>query len=150
MNGLRIKRPDAKNALSIVAAAERQLNFTLTLPLTDESAFNIIRNVYECFRMLGDALLVSQGIVSQDHVEQIRALEKVHVKTTRPVGIVDNLRKLRHNINYYGYNPSKAEAMDAISFAQACFWPIIGAIKKELKFSPYPAATGADKNLSLL
>jgi len=129
----RIKRPDTKNALSIVDAAERELNYTLRLPVNEESAFNIIRNIYECFRMLGDARLVSSGITSQDHVEQIKELEKIQVKTDRPIKLINALRRIRHNINYYGYIPSKAEAEDAISIAKACFSPILESIRKEMR-----------------
>lgn len=130
----RVKRPDNKNALSIINAAERELKFTLNLPLNDESTFNIIRNIYECFRMLGDAILVSKGIVSQDHIEQIRALETISVKTERPIRLVDTLRRLRHNINYYGYIPSQLEAEDAISIAKVCFFPLLEAIRNKLNF----------------
>ena len=129
----RIKRPDTKNALSIVNAAERELNYTLKLPVNEESAFNVIRNIYECFRMLGDARLVSSGITSQDHVEQIKELEKIQVKTDRPIKLINALRRIRHNINYYGYIPSKAEAEDAISIAKACFSPILESIREEMK-----------------
>lgn len=130
---MRFKHPDKKNALSIVEASEREMKFTLKLSITDESAFNIIRNIYECFRMLGDAILISKGIVSQEHVEQIKELEKINVKTGRPIQLINSLRKLRHNINYYGYIPSKAEAEDAVSIVNACFYPLLESIKKELK-----------------
>ncbi len=129
----RIKHYDKKNALSIINAAEREMQFTLKQIITDESAFNIIRNIYESFRMLGDALLVSKGIVSQDHIEQIKELEKVTVKTDRPIKLIDSLRKLRHSINYYGYIPTKAEAEDAVSIAYACFNPLLKEIRKELE-----------------
>ena len=128
----RIKHHDKKNALSITRAAEREMQFTLKQTVTEESAFNIIRNIYECFRMLGDAWLVSKGVVSQDHVEQIKELEKIPVKTRRPIKLIDSLRKLRHNINYYGYIPTKAEAEDAVSIAHACFYSLLKEIKKEL------------------
>ena len=129
----RIKRPDTKNALSIVNAAERELNYTLKLPVNEESAFNVIRNIYECFRMLGAARLVSKGINSQDHIEQIKELETIQVKTDRPIKLINALRRIRHNINYYGYIPSKAEAEDAISIAKACFSPILESIRKEMR-----------------
>ena len=129
----RIKHPDKKNAISIINAAERELIYTLKLPVTEESAFNIIRNIYECFRMLGDARLVSKGLISLDHVEQIRELETIQVKTDRPIKLIDTLRKIRHNINYYGYIPSKVEAEDAVSIAKACFYQLLEAIKKELR-----------------
>lgn len=129
----RIKHPDKKNALSIAQATEREMYFTLKQAVTEESSFNIIRNIYECFRMLGDARLVSQGIKSQEHREQIRVLETMQVETKRPIKLIDTLRKLRHNINYYGYVPTKAEAEDAISIAHACFFPLLKEIKKELE-----------------
>jgi len=129
----RTKHHDKKNALSIINAAEREMKFTLKQEVTEESAFNVIRNIYECFRMLGDALLVSKGVVSQDHVEQIKELEKINVKTDRPLRLIDVLRRLRHNINYYGYIPSRAEADDAVSIAHACFNPLINEIKRRLE-----------------
>lgn len=132
MNNLRVKHHDKKNALSIINSAEREMQFTLKQVVTEESAFNIIRNIYECLRMLGDARLISKGIVSKDHIEQIKELENIQVKTDRPIKLIDSLRKLRHNINYYGYNPTKAEAEDATSIAHACFYPLLNIIKKEL------------------
>jgi uncharacterized protein (UPF0332 family) len=129
----RIKRPDKKNALSIINAAQRELHYSLRLKINEESAFNIIRNIYECFRMLGDALLISKGIVSKDHIEQVKELQTVQVKTKRPIRLIDSLRRIRHNINYYGYIPSKAEAEDAVSIAKACFYPLLKAIKDELQ-----------------
>ena len=128
----RIKHSDKKNALSIVNAAEREMKFTLSQPVTEESAFSIIRNIYESFRMLGDAKLVSRGIVSKEHTEQIRELEKIPVATLRPIKLIDILRKLRHNINYYGYIPTKAEAEDAVSVAKGCFYQLLKEIKKGL------------------
>lgn len=129
----RVKHHDPKNALSILTAAEREMQFTLKQPVTEESAFNITRNVYECFRMLGDARLVSRGLVSVDHVEQIRELETIQVTTERPIRLIGALRRLRHNINYYGYIPTKAEADDAVSIARACFYPLLHEIKKEIE-----------------
>ena len=77
----RQKHPDKKNAASIIEASARQMRYTLTLESNDISAFNIIRNVYECFRMLGDALLVTQGIESEDHLAPIHELMKLKVDT---------------------------------------------------------------------
>ncbi|MEK6844426.1 MAG: hypothetical protein AABX83_03300 [Nanoarchaeota archaeon] len=128
----RIKHEDKKNALSIINAAEREMQFTLKQIVTEESAFNIIRNIYESFRMLGDAQLISKGIVSKEHTTQIKELEKIKVETERPIRLIDTLRKLRHNINYYGYIPTKAEAEDAVSIAKACFNPLLKEIKKNL------------------
>jgi hypothetical protein len=130
---MRYKRPDRKNAQSIVLAAERDMNYTMTLQVTQASAATIIRNIYECFRMLGDALLVMRGTVSQDHITQIHTLMALNVNARRPLGAIDNLRLLRHNINYNGYAPNLAEAKDAIDLAKACFKPLHAAVLKEIE-----------------
>lgn len=129
---IRIKHQDKKNALSILQAAEREMKYTLSLKVTEESAFSIIRNIYECFRMLGDASLVSKGFSSQDHIEPINELLKIPVVTKRPIILIEMLRKLRHNINYYGYTPSKIEAEDAISIAETCFYPLLDFIRNNI------------------
>lgn len=133
---MRKKHFDSKNALSILEASEKQMKYTLSLEASDESAFNIIRNIYECFRMVGDAILVAKGRSSEDHVEQIKVVEQLKVSTERPLNLIDNLRRMRHNINYYGYSPKKIEADDVILFAKLCFAPVLKVAKIEIGKSP--------------
>ena len=129
---IRHKRPDRKNALSIIEAARREMKFTLSMSVNDESGSTIIRNIYECFRMLGDALLVAKGIKSEDHVAPIRELLKIRVNTKRSIYLIVNLRILRHNINYYGYKPKLIDVEDALSIARSCFEPLLEAIEKRI------------------
>mgnify|MGYP001615661326 CR=1 FL=1 len=133
----RQKHPDKKNALSILDASMRQMKYTLTLKPTDDSAFNIVRNVYECFRMLGDALLLAKGIESVDHMTPINEIIGLNVKTLRSLALIDSFRKMRHSINYYGYNPKKEEAEDALSLAKTCFEPLLNAVKSIVEKSQH-------------
>ena len=133
---MRIKRPDKKNALSIVQAAERDMEFTMTLPLTDAASATIVRNIYESFRMLGDALLVLKGISSTDHAGPIKELLTLRIRTTRSIYALDNLRQLRHNINYSGYKPTSQEVENALSLSRDLFRPLVDEIKKLLGPSP--------------
>ena len=130
---IRHKRPDRKNALSIIDAAERDMKFTLSIDITEDSGSTIARNIYECFRMLGDAILVSKGIESKDHLAPIKEIISINVKTDRSLNLIDNLRRLRHNINYYGYTPTIYEVNDAISIANSIFKPLLVAIRSMLK-----------------
>jgi hypothetical protein len=130
----RYKRPDAKNAQSIIESAKRDMDFTLSLPIKEEAGTTIIRNIYESFRMLGDALLTAQG-GDGDHITQINELLKLQVKTSRPIQLIDNLRQLRHNMNYYGYKPNLAEVRDVISLAESCFEPLYKEVKKKINSS---------------
>lgn len=130
---MRYKRPDNKNALSIISASKDEMDFTLSMKADQKSGSTIIRNIYECFRMLGDALLISKGTPSQDNVECIKELMRLDVKTERPLGIIDNLRILRHNINYYGYKPNLDEVKDIISIAKVLFNPIYEVVLKKIQ-----------------
>lgn len=130
---MRYKRPDKKNALSLVDAAKKEMDFTLKLPISKEAGPTIVRNIYESFRMLGDALLISKGIESEDHLMPIKELLKLKVKTERPISLIDNLRRFRHNINYYGYQPNLSEIEDAISIAHSCFKPLYQEVLKKIK-----------------
>jgi|SRR3989338_5618151 len=130
---IRYKRPDKKNALSIIEAARRDMKFTLSMEPTDDSGPTIVRNIYECFRMLGDSLLVAEGMEAVDHITPIKELLKVKVTTKRPIYLIDNLRRLRHNINYYGYKPKLVEVKDVISIAESTFQPLLNAIVEKLK-----------------
>ena len=129
----RYKVPDKKNALSIVEASKRDMKFTLSLKVSEESGATIVRNIYECFRMLGDALLVAKGIKSQDHIAPVQELLKLKVTTSRPIYLIYNLRKLRHNINYYGYSPKLVEVEDIISLEKSCFDALAQAVVKEIE-----------------
>ncbi len=129
----RQKIPDKKNALSLIESAKREMNYTLTIFLNEDSSSTILRNIYENFRMLGDAILISNGIKSTDHIQQIKELLKIKVNTTKPLGLINNLRISRHKINYYGYRPSINETQEAISLAKSCFYPLFQEIKKMVK-----------------
>ncbi len=128
---MRFKRPDTKNALSIIESSKKTMDFTLTLNVNDASGMTIVRNIYECFRMLGDALLSMKGIKSEDHILPINELCTINIQSNRPISAVENLRRLRHNVNYYGYNPNLAEVEDAISLAKDCFYKAYEYIKKQ-------------------
>ena len=128
----RYKRPDSKNAISITEAAKREMEFTLSsIKVVEDAGSTIIRNIYESFRMLGDALLTYYGMVG-DHFIQIDELLKLQVKTSRPIQLIANLRQLRHNINYYGYKPNLIEVEDIISLAKSCFEPLYREVKKQI------------------
>ena len=119
--------------MSIAEAAKRDMKFTLSLEETEQSGPTIIRNIYESFRMLGEALLVARGIKSEDHITPINELLSLKVKTSRPINIIGNLRSMRHNINYNGYKPNSFEVKDAVSIAKSCFELLFEEVIKKIK-----------------
>ena len=133
---IRKRKPDKFKAQSMVSAAETEIKFTRTISPTKESSSTIVRNIYEAFRMLGDALLLIHGKEASGkdhHVEMINELFTLGVKTKRPIQVILNLKNLRNKINYQGYIPAVEEANDALYIVNACFQPILNKIKEEIK-----------------
>lgn len=94
--------PDKERAKSIMQNSIKDMKYTLSLKVCEESANTIIRNIYESFRMLGEAILLKKGIRPIDHINSVDEILKLEIKTKRPLILLENLRRLRHNINYYG------------------------------------------------
>ncbi|HLD15039.1 MAG TPA: hypothetical protein VJB94_00465 [Candidatus Nanoarchaeia archaeon] len=132
---IRQRVPDKAKARSIVQAAEIEINFIQTLKPSNQSGITIVSRIYENFRMLGDALLLIRGkeVIGQDHhTEMINELFTLKVNTKRPIMVLNSLKSLRNNINYRGYIPSIKDVQDVISIEEACFEPILKAVKEEL------------------
>jgi uncharacterized protein (UPF0332 family) len=130
---MRQRVPDIGKAKSLIASAKKDYEFTLTLKVNDNSANTIIRNIYECFRMLGEAILTTKGIDFTDHIECINELINIDIKSERPSQILDYLRKTRHRINYDGYIAKKEEAEEIISIGKDFFIKLYNEIEKGLK-----------------
>lgn len=124
------KMPDKKRALDLISSAKEEIVYTLSLEISEKSANTIVRNIYESFRMLGESILIAKGVKETDHVASINELLKINIETSRPKYLIENLRKLRHSINYYGYKASVEEAKDTISIAKSCFNPLFNEINK--------------------
>jgi len=120
-------------AKSIVDCSKRDMKYTLSLKVTPESSATIVRNIYESFRMLGDALLLVKGVKSQDHVEQIKEIIKLNVNTKRSLMVLQNLRTLRHSINYQGYSPNLKEVEDALDISKELYEPVLHIVQIILK-----------------
>jgi len=132
---MRQRQADINKAKSMASAAAKDMRFILSLKPSEDAGSTIVRGVYENFRLLGDALLISQGIEAEDHIETIDALMRLKVSASRPLGVLDNLRRLRHSVNYRGYRPSVTEIEDTISVARALFEPLKKKVLKQLEGS---------------
>lgn len=127
---MREKIPDKQEALNMIESSKKDLEFTLSLNATEASANTIIRNVYECFRMLGEALLIKKGLIVSDHIAMINELTELKLETPTSLNNLNNLRKIRHNINYYSYRASSEEAQIILDFARKNFPLVFKEVKR--------------------
>ena len=57
----------------------------------------------------------------------------IDAKTKRPIQVLDSLRRLRHDINYRGYQHSQADLDDILSIKEACWKPILDKVSEIIK-----------------
>lgn len=130
---LRTVQPDKKRAASMIEAAEREMDYVVHQAMKAEAAATLVRAMYECFRMVGDALLLARGFEAKDHHVMIDEVLHMDVETPQPLVVLDRLRRTRMKINYEGYFPTKEELDDFHSFSRACWQPVLTAAKKRLE-----------------
>ena len=121
----RQKKPDPYEAKSMLSAAKQDMAYVLSLPVTAQGSQTILRSLYEDFRSVGNALLIAEGIEESDHVPMIKRVIALQVTTPRPIGVLENFRRLRHDVNYRGYVPTLADVQDFADFAKSCWKPVL-------------------------
>lgn len=129
---MRKRVSDINHARSLLNASKETYEFTLTLSLSEASCDTIARNLYECFRQLGAALLLVKGVDFDDHIKPINELVALNIDVQRPLSLLDVFRKLRHNINYNGYRPSIKEVEDFLDFSNKCYETIFYYVEAKI------------------
>jgi len=131
----RKRKSDKEKAKNLIISAEKEVLFTLTIPVSQSSSNTIIKNIYESFRMLGESILINRGIEFTDHIQSINELINLNLSTKRPLALLDNLRRLRHKINYDGYGSTIEEANEAVSIAKTLFKQLKKEVEENIKTS---------------
>jgi len=128
-------KPDKAKARSLLAAATQDIRTAKELSVHEHTARTIVRNVYEAFRMLGEARLALAGIKSADHDTQIQEILRLDIATSPPLRTLEHLKQLRHAINYKGYQPDPEEVKEALLLAQKVFSQCHSTITQECEKS---------------
>jgi len=127
--------PDKSKAKGFVLRAEKDMKIILEMSKINGSTNLIIRDIYECFRMLGEALLILRGIKSEGHVLPINELIKFSETEGHNLRMLDSLRRLRHNINYYAYSATQSEGEEVLRIANKYFNILADKILEKIKES---------------
>jgi len=133
---IRRRMPDKAKARSMLAAAALDMEFIAGVPIATKAAQSIIRGVYENFRILGNALLTAKGFETagvDHHTQMIEALVKLNIKTSRPLLLLNELKRIRHQINYQGYIPTENEVKYAMEIKEALWSLILNEVKKQIE-----------------
>lgn len=133
---IRKKLPDKAKARSMIAAAELDMEFIAGFPITTKASQSIVRGIYENFRILGDALLTAKGFKTSGvdhHTQMIEALIKLNINTPRPLLLLNDLKRMRHQINYNGYVPTENEIKYVLEIKEAFWEQILAEVKMQIE-----------------
>lgn len=113
-------------ARALIKESLDRLSFIKRLEVSEENAKYIIENAYDVIRELIEARLSIEGFKSYSHEATVLFLKKFPEFKESEIRFIDNLRKIRHGIKYYGKEASLNEAKIVLNFLNS----ILSKLKK--------------------
>ena len=108
-------RSSAPKARSLASAAEDRMRFLKSIRKTGENATYIIENAYDVIREFAEARLAMDGYSTGSHEATVSYLQKMGFPEPE-VLFIDELRKNRHKIKYYGKHMDLGYALEVLTF----------------------------------
>lgn len=105
--------PDISLAKSLIATAEDDLKFLLSIPINDNSARKLMSNYYDILRSILEAIAALDGYKIYSHEAFTFFLKEKGENICAEK--FDRFRKIRNGINYYGKSISASETKDNIA-----------------------------------
>lgn len=130
---LRQREPDIEKIKSILNSAKSTVIVTKKIPLTEESATVIFRELYEAIRQLGDAKWWLMGYEPNSHEVSLESLTGLDIKEKLKLNYLDRFRRIRNDVNYRGFRATSSQAKEILDFWNACSEDIIKIIEDEIK-----------------
>lgn len=113
-------------ARALIKSSKKGYNYIKKTEINEESAEHIISDVYDVIRELIESKLNLDGYKSYSHEATILYLKKFKEFSESEIIFLDNLRKIRNGIKYYGKEANKESAVQVIRFLDS----IISKLKK--------------------
>lgn len=113
---------------SLISFAEKNVKMVKTIPLTEDTATIIFREIYESIRQLGEASWWLKGYEPSNHEISLDGLKDWDIKEKVKLNFLSRFKKIRHDANYEGMKVSLSQAKEIIEFWDSCCCDIIGQI----------------------
>lgn len=130
---LRIRQQDKEKIKSILKSAEINSAVVKNIPLDENSATVIFREIYESIRQLGDAQWWVSGYEPLNHETSLEILKEMKIRESIRLNHLVRFKKIRNDANYRGFRVSVSQAKELLEFWDACCNDIIRAISKNLR-----------------
>jgi len=113
-----VREPRKALAKALIDSGFDRLDHTKKQGLTASNARYIVEDSYESLKELAEAKLALQGYKSYSHEAAIIFLKRFEIITPYELRIMDELRKKRNGIKYYGKSASIDDAKMSLEFAK--------------------------------
>ncbi len=128
---LRKRTIDTQRLNSLLSSAKDNSDYASSLEINEKSSTAIFKELYDCFRQLGDAKLLLLGYESQgkgSHEVSIEAIQEEKVDFLA-FNNLDRFRRLRNDANYKGYKATVADAQDISNVWKNCGNKLINLLR---------------------
>ncbi len=132
-NILRIRQRDNEKIKSMLKSAEINVNVAKKVPLDENGATLIFREIYESIRQLGDAYWWLLGYEPSNHEISLDALKDLDIKDNIKLNFLSRFKQIRHGANYQGFRVSIPQAKEILDFWDSCGKEIIKIINSKLQ-----------------
>lgn len=113
---VRLQEKNKILADALAKSAEKGLIFVRKLEINEENSEHIVADVYDILRGLIEVKLALEGYKSYSHEATILFLKKFKQFNEFEISFMDNLRKIRNGIKYYGKEASPEDAAKTLDF----------------------------------
>ena len=130
---LRKRDTDFPRIRSILQSVQTDAKIAKTIPLNEDSATMVFRELYESVRQLGDARWWLSGFEPTNHDISLEILKELKIKNAVLLNHLERFKKIRHDANYRGFRVSMAQAKEMIEFWDKCGEEIIKELMNEIR-----------------
>jgi len=113
---IRIQEKNNILAEALIKSSEKSLKNLKRTIIDDLNAENVVSDVYDIIRELIEAKLSIEGYKSYSHEATILFLKKFKEFSEFEIVFLDDLRKIRNGIKYYGKEVTIEDAHKALNF----------------------------------
>ena len=103
-------------AKALIKSSEKSLKNIRRTKIDELNAESVVSDIYDIIRELIEARLVFEGYKSYSHEATILFLKKFKEFDEYEIDFLDNLRKIRNSIKYYGKEATEENALNTLKF----------------------------------
>ena len=126
---VRKQKKDSNLANALIKSSEKSVKNIRRIKVDGLNAESVLSEIYDSIRELIDAILSLEGYKSYSHEASILFLKKYSLFSEKEILFLDDLRKIRNGIKYYGKEADVESALTVINFMKS----ILLKFKKVLK-----------------